>query len=135
MRHEIYKVGAVIVNDSKQILVVRKTFKDRVEFIIPGGRQELGEDDEQTLFRELEEELGVKVSSYTYFGTYEEPAVFEGTPLTMSVYEVVIKGIPKPQSEIKEAIWIDRDYSGKGIKLGSVLANHVIPALINRGLL
>ena len=38
-------------------------------------------------------------------------------------------------NEIKEAIWIDRNYKEEGIKVGSILGEHVIPKLIERGLM
>ena len=38
-------------------------------------------------------------------------------------------------NEIKEAIWIDKNYNEKGIKVGSILGEHVIPKLIERGLM
>lgn len=133
MHESVYKVGAIILNDKKQILVVRKTFKDRTEFIIPGGRQEKGETDEQTLVRELMEELGIAVSSFSFFGRFSEQAIFEDIPLVMSVYRVEIEGQPSLQSEIKEYVWIDRDYEQKGYLLGSVLSKHVVPSLISNG--
>ncbi|MBI2499650.1 NUDIX domain-containing protein [Candidatus Woesearchaeota archaeon] len=123
----IYKVGAIVLNDKKQLLVVRKKFKDRTEYIIPGGRQEKNENDYETLARELLEELGVKVISKEFFGKFNEQAIFENIPLTMSVYRVEIEGVPKPQSEIKEYVWIDKEYGSKGISLGTVLSKHIIP--------
>jgi len=129
----IYKVGAIILNNKKQLLVVRKNFKDRTEYIIPGGRQEKNETDYETLARELSEELGVKFISKEFFGKFNEQAIFENIPLTMSVYRIEIEGIPKPQSEIKEYIWIDKEYESKGISLGTVLSKHVIPQLVKAG--
>lgn len=129
----IYKVGAIILNSRKQILVVRKYLKEQLEFIIPGGRQEKNETDEQTLARELQEELGVSITSFEYFGRYEEIAVFEKVPLVMSVYKVNIEGEPSPKREIKEYVWVDRDYESKGYALGTVLSKHVIPKLISDG--
>ena len=41
----------------------------------------------------------------------------------------------KCNNEIKEALWIDRDYKKEGIKVGSILGNHIIPELIKRGLM
>lgn len=133
MGESIYKVGAIILNDEKQILVVRKIFKDRTEFIIPGGRQEKGETDEQTLVRELKEELGVSVDAFSFFGKFNEQAIFEDVPLVMSVYRVEIEGQPSPQSEIKEYVWVGRNYEQEGYLLGSVLSKHVIPSLVSKG--
>lgn len=129
----IFKIGAIILNENKQILVVRKIFKDRVDFIIPGGRQEAGENDEQTLTRELQEELGVKLVSMSFFGRFEEVSIFENIPLIMHVYEAEIAGTPNPQSEIKECVWVSRDYQSEGYALGTVLSKHVIPHLVRSG--
>jgi 8-oxo-dGTP diphosphatase len=133
VKGSIYKVGAIILNDKKQILVVRKIFKDRTEFIIPGGKQEQYENDEQTLYRELKEELDVSVRMFSFLGKFSELAVFENIPLIMSVYQVEIGRQPVPRSEIKEYVWVDRNYQDKGYLLGSVLSKHVIPALVSKG--
>lgn len=131
----IFKVGGIIVNDGK-LLVVRKVTPDnRVEYIIPGGRAEEGESHMETLARELREELGVELVELDHFGSFDEIAIFERIPIHMEVYYVSIRGTPMPHSEIKEYVWIDRGYETKGIKLGSVLAHHVVPGLIKRDLM
>ena len=48
---------------------------------------------------------------------------------------VKAKGDIKVQNEIKEAIWIDRNYKSKGIKVGSILGKYIIPQLIEKGLM
>jgi 8-oxo-dGTP diphosphatase len=133
MNQGIYKVGAIILNDKKELLVVRKHYKDRLDYIIPGGKQEKGENDRQTLLRELQEELAIHVTIYEYFGKYEEVAIFENIPIVISVYQVKIEGEPQAHSEIKDLVWIDRNYHTKGYILGTVLSKHVIPSLIERG--
>ncbi len=133
MESSLYKVGAVILNHERQLLVVRKVFKDRVEFIIPGGKPEPQEDDERTLRRELLEELGVRVTTWLFFGQFTDQAIFENVPLVMNVYQVEIDGQPSPQSEIKECVWVDRQYQDKGYSLGSILSKYVIPTLITQG--
>ena len=72
----IKKAGAIILNDHKQILVVRKFLKPHSEFIIPGGRKDGNEPDLDTLSRELKEELGVKVKACKFFGHFEDVAIF-----------------------------------------------------------
>lgn len=131
---KIHKIGAIIVKD-KKILVVHKQFEDRAEYIIPGGRPESGESHEDTLRRELQEELGVDLLSYKQFGSFQEIAIFENIPIFMDVYFTEISGTPKPRTEIKKLVWIDKDYEKQGIQLGTVLSRHVIPKLVNDGLL
>ena len=131
----IPKIGGIILKE-RSLLVVRKiTPGDRPEFIIPGGRQEPGESDTDTLRRELDEELGVTLLNATHFGSFDDIAIFENIPIHMEVYLTRIAGVLSPQSEIKEYLWIDRNYESHGHKLGSILAKHVIPKLMERGLM
>lgn len=133
MTQMIAKVGAVIQNDQLQLLVVKKNVPGRDTYIIPGGRPEGDETEEETLRRELSEELGVTVEKFTSFGTYEEPAEFEDAVLIMTVFDVEVKGDPKPQAEIVDSLWIDAEYQSKGVSIGSILANHVVPGLVALG--
>lgn len=124
------KIGAVIQDDRRRLLVVRKQVPGRDTWIIPGGRPEGAEAPLETLERELFEELGVQVASSAFFGSYEEPAEFEDAVLRMTVFDVRVTGTPSPQSEITGLLWIGRDYAARGVSAGSVLARHVIPRLI-----
>jgi len=121
----IDKVGGVILKD-KQILVQRKK-NNREECIIPGGKRKEKETDFETLKRELHEELTVDLIKVEFLGGYE--------PIHVQTYIAQIDGEIKCNNEIKEAIWIDKNYKEKGIKVGSILGEHVIPKLIERGLM
>ena len=127
------KIGGVIQDNTGRLLVVKKHVPGRNTYIIPGGQPEGTEAPLETLKRELFEELGVKVAIAVPFGDYEEPSEFEDAVLSMTVFDVTIEGIPSPQSEIIDLMWISRDYAAKGISIGSVLANHVVPRLIELG--
>ena len=126
------KVGAIILND-KKILVVRKYVKGHNEFIIPGGKKEGDEKPLETLQRELKEELSIDLKEATFFKRFEDIAVFENIPIIMDVYEVSYSGTIKADSEIKEYIWVSKDYFQEGINLGSVLSKHIIPQLVSKG--
>jgi len=129
----IDKVGGVILKD-KKILVQRKN-NNREECIIPEGKREGNETDFETLKRELQEELSVELIKTEYVGTYQDFAVFSKKPLQVITYIATIEGAIKCNNEIKEAIWIDRNYKEQGIKVGSILGEHVIPELIKRNLM
>lgn len=129
----IDKVGGVILKD-KKILVQRKN-NNREECIFPGGKREGKETDFETLKRELQEELSVELLKIEYIGTYQDIAVFSNKPLQVITYLAKIKGKIKCNNEIKEAIWIDKDYKKQGIKVGSILEKYVIPELVKRNLI
>lgn len=129
----IDKVGGVILKD-KKILVQRKN-NGREECIIPGGKREGSESDFETLKRELMEELSVQLIDTEYLGTYQDIAVFSNKQLQAITYLVKIEGEIQCNNEIKEALWIDRNYKELGIKVGSILGDYVIPELIKRDLM
>jgi 8-oxo-dGTP pyrophosphatase MutT (NUDIX family) len=130
----IDKVGAVILNDEGKMLLVRKQVPGRHTFIIPGGKREPGESDDETCRRELLEELGTHVVSMKYFGTYEEPSAFEDVPLRATVYRVEVSEEPSPNSEIVELAWVDGCSLADGVEMGSVVSHHVLPRLMREGL-
>ena len=129
----IDKVGGAILKD-KKILVQRKN-NGREECIIPGGKREGSESDFETLKRELMEELSVQLIDTEYLGTYQDIAVFSNKQLQVITYLVKIEGEIQCNNEIKEALWIDRNYKELGIKVGSILGDYVIPELIKRDLM
>lgn len=129
----IDKVGGVILKD-KKILVQRKN-NGREECIIPGGKREGSESDFETLKRELMEELSVQLIDTEYLGTYQDIAIFSNKQLQVITYLVKIEGEIQCNNEIKEALWIDRNYKELGIKVGSILGDYVIPELIKRDLM
>ena len=129
----IDKVGGVILKD-KKILVQRKK-NDREECIIPGGKRKENETDFETLKRELQEELTVNLIGAEFLDGYDDIACFSNEPIHVQTYLAKIEGEIKCNNEIKEAIWIDKNYREQGIKVGSILGEHVIPKLIERGLM
>ena len=128
----IDKVGGVILKN-KMILVQRKK-NNREECIIPGGKRKEGESDFETSQRELYEELTVDLVSAEFLGGYDDIAVFSDEPIHVQTYLATVEGDIKCNNEIKEAIWIDKNYKENGIKVGSI-GEHVIPMLVERGLM
>lgn len=64
----------LIVKDNKFLLVKRRPDDDNHpgKWALPGGSMEEGETPEQTLNREVDEELGISISDYKPLGKYEE---------------------------------------------------------------
>ncbi|MDP4097204.1 NUDIX domain-containing protein [Paenibacillus sp. P96] len=85
-------------------------------YYLPGGKREPGESDEETLIREIKEELSVHIlpESISYVGTFAAQADGkpEGITVKMSCYSAEFSGELQPDSEIAELVWLtyqDRD--------------------------
>lgn len=127
-----YNVGGIVLND-KKLLVVRK--KNTLgECILPGGKRIESESDLDTLKREFLEELSVNVKSYSFFGSYDHMEIFSDKMFHMEAYFVEIDGLIECDNEIKEFLWIDRNYKENGILVSHMLEDNIIPELIKRGL-
>ena len=66
MPKKVFKRGLAIIKHKKLLLVVRE--HNRSKYIIPGGKPEKDETAQQTLEREIKEELscGIKAASLMY---------------------------------------------------------------------
>ncbi|MBL7480445.1 NUDIX hydrolase [Legionella bononiensis] len=131
----IYKAGALIFDSYKRVLAVHKRGKPAKELIVPGGKIEGDETDEQTLRRELYEELNVDVLSIYPYGIFQAKAIYEEALLVMRTYIVNIKGIPVPGSEIDQLVWLDANYGESGFQYASILGQQIMPRLFAEGLL
>lgn len=131
---DIYKSAGIIIHDKK--LLVART-KDKEFFIAPGGRRQPGENDKQTIIRELAEELRVVVcpEDLEEFGRFSADAAnHPGTQVHMVVFMVKSwQGVPTPDNEIEELRWIDSS-TVADIPVGSIFAHDVLPQLAERGL-
>ena len=110
----IDKVGGIVIKDKKVLVVRKKTKENFLEFIIPGGKRESGETDLETLQREMQEEVNLKIIKTEYLGEYRDIAIFENIPIAMKVYLCEVEGEINVQNEIKEFCWIDKNYKEKG---------------------
>lgn len=79
-------------------------------YYIPGGKREPGEDDIDTLVREIQEELSVTIVSDTaeYVGTFHAQAHGrpDGTMVRMTCYTADCQGVLQPDNEIEEMVWL-----------------------------
>ncbi|MFE7578252.1 NUDIX domain-containing protein [Streptomyces sp. NPDC057521] len=97
-----------------RILCARPRGKD--VFYIPGGKREGAESDLDTLVREIEEELTVRIDaeSVAHVGTYEAggPGLPDGAVVRMACYTAGFSGELRAGSEIEDVAWFsyaDRD--------------------------
>jgi 8-oxo-dGTP diphosphatase len=105
---EIDKI-AYIYTKNKKILSTLSKGKDT--YYIPGGKREENETDEQTLIREIKEELNVDIIKDTikYYGKFEAQAhgKQEGIIVKMTCYTADFTGEIMPSSEIEKIEWLE----------------------------
>jgi 8-oxo-dGTP pyrophosphatase MutT (NUDIX family) len=97
--------------DHGRILVARNI--GRRLFYLPGGRREAGESQAETLVREADEELGVRIDATTmrHFGTWVAMGDVRPELFRMVCFTAGYEGVPQPRSEIAELGWFGyRDY-------------------------
>jgi 8-oxo-dGTP pyrophosphatase MutT (NUDIX family) len=105
---EIDKIALIKIKDG-QVLSTKSKGKNRYYF--PRGKRELGESDEQTLIREIREELSVEIipNSYKYIGTFkaQSDGMKDGIIVKMTCYSADFNGVLKPNNEIEEIKWLN----------------------------
>jgi len=98
--------AAVILNDQNQLLLVRK--KNTEFFMQVGGKLEPNEAPEDTMLREIAEEISAEAEIQQFIGRFETKAANEvGHQLVSYVYQVNLKQFPQIDAEIAEMKWID----------------------------
>ena len=100
--------AAIILNQQQQLLVVRK--QKTSCFMQVGGKLEPDEAPEQTMLREIQEEIGCVASIQQFVGRFETATANEPDHQLVSyVYYVNLDQAPKIDAEIAEMKWVDLD--------------------------
>lgn len=104
----IDKIAWIYIKD-KKLLCTRSKGKEK--YYSPGGKREQGESDEETLIREVKEEVSVDIKKETiqYYGTFEAQAdgKEDGVMVKMTCYTAEYEGILQASSEIEEINFLD----------------------------
>ncbi|NRT13584.1 NUDIX domain-containing protein [Flavobacterium sp. 14A] len=105
---EIDKIALIKIKDG-QILSTKSRGKNK--YYIPGGKRENNETDDETLIREIREELSVEIikESIKYYGTFKAQAhgSADGVLVKMTCYNADYIGIIKADNEIEKIKWLN----------------------------
>jgi len=129
-----HRIVAIIIDNNKILLVKGKGYD---ELWTPGGKNEEGETEEETLKRELKEEINLDLQSMKFFRKYFMKNPYEKGWMTETrSYLVEVKGKPKPGEEIESIIWYNKaDFINKNYPMLEENEKFLIPDLIEKGLL
>ncbi len=128
---KINRVGAIIIENGKILLVRGKGFK---ELWIPGGKLIELESDEQCLRRELKEEIGVEIKNLKFIGEFSSPSFYSPTFTINRIYLTDVKNKPVPNNEIEEIFWLSKeDFLSKRFPMIPIIEERIIPAVISKG--
>lgn len=120
----IDKIAWIYIKD-KKVLCTRSKGKDK--FYSPGGKREQGETDEETLIREVKEEVSVDIKKDTikYYGTFEAQAdgKADDVIVKMTCYLAEYEGTLKPDSEIEKIDFLNTKDMDKLSLAGELIFN------------
>ncbi len=122
----IDKIAWIYIKDKKALCTLSKG-KDKYYF--PGGKREKEETDEETLIREVKEEVSVNIKTNTikYYGIFEAQAdgKEEGVIVKMTCYTADYSGELKPDSEIEKIDYLDTSDMNKLSVAGKMIFDNL----------
>jgi 8-oxo-dGTP diphosphatase len=100
-------VDAVIILNSKIVLIQRKNPPFKGKFALPGGFVEIGETVEEAVVREVLEETGLIIEIVKLLGVYSEPSRDPRGHTVSIVYLATGKGVPRADSDAEGVCLFD----------------------------
>jgi 8-oxo-dGTP pyrophosphatase MutT (NUDIX family) len=126
--------GVLVIKD-RRVLVLKENDKDF--YLLPGGKLEAGETDEQAAEREVLEELGVSILLKGLFTELTEQSKATGQMVRFRLFNAELNkqpGIDNLPGKTVEIAWINSTYQQEKLEIGNLL-KHIIPMLADQGLI
>lgn len=120
-------VIAACVNQYDEIALLRQNYVSTTKHVCVAGIMKLGESAEETVIREVKEELGLDVKSLTYIKSYP----YDKKEMLMLGYKAVVdKADFKLSGEVDSAQWVKFD-EALGLLREESIAWKLVNAVIN----
>ena len=105
------------VNQYEEVALIRQNYVSTANYVCVAGIMKLGESAEETVVREVKEELGLDVKSLTYIKSYP----YEKKEMLMLGYKAVVdKADFKLSGEVDSAMWVKFDEALGLLREGSI---------------
>ncbi|MDE6642267.1 MAG: NUDIX domain-containing protein [Acetatifactor sp.] len=94
---------AAVVNEYKEVALLRQNYVSAAKYVCVAGIMKIGESAEDTVIREVQEEIGQKVEKLEFIGSYP----YEKKEMLMLGYKATVKKQDfKLSGEVDSAEWV-----------------------------
>ncbi|MCR5539314.1 MAG: NUDIX domain-containing protein [Ruminococcus sp.] len=115
----------VVVNEDKEVLLIRQSYGDTSRYVGVAGFMKVGETPEEAGAREVLEETGLTAESIRYI----DSAFYDGRDqLMLGLLTRVKKADTNISGELLEAKWFTFDEAVKTVREGSIIQRFIIAA-------
>jgi len=106
-----------VLNEKNEIALLKQNYVATANYVVVAGIMKIGESAEDTVIREIQEELGLKVNSLEFIRSYPYP---KKEMLMLGYKAIVQKTDFNISSEVDDAIWVNLDKALSMLREGSI---------------
>ena len=108
---------AAVVNKESEIALLRQNYVSATSYVCVAGVMKLGESAEDTIIREVKEEIGLNVESLEYIKSYP----YEKKEMLMLGFKAVVeKGEFMLSGEVDSVEWVSYEHALEKLREGSI---------------
>lgn len=110
-------VIAAVVNENKEIALLRQNYVSTANYVCVAGIMKIGESAEDTVIREVKEEIGLDVKEVSYMQSYP----YDKKDMLMLGYKAVVeKSEFLLSGEVDKAVWVKLEDALDLLRKGSI---------------